>query len=252
MGAVFVCAAAAPSLTLVADVAAAQAPAAIVCPADAPPLASLGAREIRRYAYLRTGELMPILESAGPGDSILLTTRATEPASSGGQGPESYRIKTEDDPNGRRVVRIVGGGELGTLYGAYRFCEHLGIRFHLHGDTIPDARTALELPQIDEERAPLFARRGIQPFHDFPEGPDWWDRDDYKAIIAQLPKLGMNFFGLHTYPEARPNAEPTTWIGQPDDVGDGKRVAFAYPASYYNTALGVNWGFARKGTSHYR
>ena len=252
VGAVFVCAAAAPSLTLVADVAAAQAPAAIVCPADAPPLASLGAREIRRYAYLRTGELMPILESAGPGDSILLTTRATEPASSGGQGPESYRIKTEDDPNGRRVVRIVGGGELGTLYGAYRFCEHLGIRFYLHGDTIPDARTALELPQIDEERAPLFALRGIQPFHDFPEGPDWWDRDDYKAIIAQLPKLGMNFFGLHTYPEARPNAEPTTWIGQPDDVGDGKRVAFAYPASYYNTALGVNWGFARKGTSHYR
>lgn len=252
VGAILVCAAAAPSLAPAADVAAAQTPVAIVCPVDSPPLARLGAREIRRYAYLRTGELMPILDSAGPGNSILLTTRATEPPSPGGHGPESYRIATENGPGGRRVVRITGGGELGTLYGAYRFCEHLGIRFYLHGDTVPDPRTALELPELDERRAPLFALRGIQPFHDFPEGPDWWDRDDYKAIIAQLPKLGMNFIGLHTYPEARPNAEPTTWIGQPDDVGDGKRVAFAYPASYYNTALDVNWGFAKKRTSHYR
>lgn len=251
-GAVLGCAAAALLPALDADVAAAESPVAIVCTGDAPPLAILGAREIRRYVYLRTGELMPIRESLGRGDAILLTTRATELAPSGGQGPESYRIETEDDATGRRVVRIVGGGELGTLYGAYRLCEHLGIRFYLHGDTIPDARIALELPEIEEERAPLFALRGIQPFHDFPEGPDWWDRDDYKAIIAQLPKLGMNFIGLHTYPEARPNAEPTTWIGQPDDVGDGKRVLFAYPASYYNTALDVNWGFARKATGHYR
>ena len=45
---------------------------------------------------------------------------------------------------------------------------------------------------------PLFALRGIQPFHDFPEGPDWWNRDQYLAMIGQLPKLRMNFFGLHT------------------------------------------------------
>ena len=42
--------------------------------------------------------------------------------------------------------------------------------------------------------------RGIQPFHDFPEGPDWWNIDGYKAVLAQLPKMRMNFFGLHTYP----------------------------------------------------
>ena len=51
-------------------------------------------------------------------------------------------------------------------------------------------------------------RRGIQPFHDFPEGPDWWNADDYKAILGQLPKLRMNFFGLHTYPEGGVGPEP--------------------------------------------
>ena len=78
----------------------------------------------------------------------------------------------------------------------------------MHGDVIPEDQVDWTLPVLDERAAPLFALRGIQPFHDFPEGPDWWNRDDYFAIIAQLPKLRMNFIGLHTYPEDRPNAEP--------------------------------------------
>lgn len=222
----------------------------IVCPKDAPPAVELGAREIRRYVYLRTGEVLPIRNAPGEDGAIILEQQTDNADSQ--LAPDAYRIDTETRPGGARAVRIRGGSDLGTLYGAYRFCEHLGIRFYLHGDTIPDGQAPLELPDIHESRAPLFALRGIQPFHDFPEGPDWWSVDDYKAIIAQLPKLGMNFLGLHTYPEARPNAEPTTWIGQPDDIGDGRRVAFGYPASYYNTALGVNWGFSQKNTSQYR
>lgn len=231
--------------------AAASSRTTIVCPKDAPPLVKLGAREIRRYVYLRTGELLPIEDTSGTSNSIVLEWRAGENADAQ-LAQDSYRIETETREGGARTVRISGGSEMGTLYGAYRFCEHLGIRFYLHGDTIPDGQVPFELRDIHETRSPLFALRGIQPFHDFPEGPDWWSVDDYKAIIAQLPKLGMNFFGLHTYPEARPNAEPTTWIGQPDDIGDGRRVAFGYPASYYNTALDVNWGFAQKNTSQYR
>jgi hypothetical protein len=54
---------------------------------------------------------------------------------------------------------------------------------------------------LHELGKPLFDRRGIQPFHDFPEGPDWWNVDAYKANIGQLTRLRMNFLGLHTYPE---------------------------------------------------
>ena len=67
--------------------------------------------------------------------------------------------------------------------------------FQLDGDVIPDAIIPLVLPQLDEAPAPLFALRGIQPFHDFPEGPDWWNADDYKTYCTQMAKLRMNFIG---------------------------------------------------------
>ncbi len=233
-----------------ANAAAATSQPVIVTSKKASPLVRLAAREIRRYVYLRTGALLPIKHREGEGGAIILESREANEKSDA-VNPDSYSIETKSADNGLREVHIIGKSDVGTLYGAYRFCEHMGIRFYLHGDTIPDVQVSLELPDIHEQRSPLFPLRGIQPFHDFPEGPDWWDGDDYKAIIAQLPKLGMNFFGLHTYPEARPNAEPTTWIGLPEDVGNGRRVAFAYPASYYNTALDVNWGFAKRNTSQF-
>jgi hypothetical protein len=112
---------------------------------------------------------------------------------------------------------------------------------------VPDSSIALAVPSLDEQGKPLFRLRGIHPFHDFPEGPDWWNADDYKAVIGQLPKLRMNFFGLHTYPEGHPNAEPTVWIGLPEDSRPDGRVTFSYPASYQNTLRG-NWGYAATST----
>ena len=106
------------------------------------------------------------------------------------------------------------------------------------------------MPEINETGKPLFETRGIQPFHDFPEGPDWWNLDDYKSVIAQLPKLRMNFFGLHTYPEGHPNAEPTVWIGLEDDIGQDGAVTFSYPSSYQNTLRG-NWGYSPKPTGEF-
>ena len=54
--------------------------------------------------------------------------------------------------------------------------------------------------------------RDAKPFHDFSEGPDQWNTDDYKMYMEQLQKLKMNFIGLHTYP----NREPTVWTGTVD------------------------------------
>ena len=117
---------------------------------------------------------------------------------------------------------------MGALYGAYRLAEHLGARFYLHGDVVPDRTSPWKTPALDESGQPLFRLRGIQPFHDFPEGPDWWNRDEYLAVVSQLPKLRMNFIGLHTYPEGGPNAEPTVWIGLPAEIGEGEQVKAGY------------------------
>ncbi len=227
------------------------------------------AAEVRRYLFLRTGELVPLREvgtfdrvPAGAvavlekGGSLASGLDAGVAARIGELGLEDYWLKTV--PSGRsRVVLVAGGGGPAVLYAAYQLAEKLGVRFGLEGDIVPDGRMAPPELDLDETGRPLFAVRGIQPFHDFPEGPDWWTLQDYKAILGQLPKLRMNFFGLHTYPEnpskekgATPNAEPTVWIGREGDFGPDGRVAASYPASYQNTARG-NWGYGSKKTSDF-
>ncbi len=248
----------------------------ILSPRDASWLERLAAREVRRYVYVRTGSLLPILSEPGMAqktDAIIvghkdrnlvkeaIAAQDTVAAALDGLGAQHYCLKTIPQTSGpdsgrpasrarHQVLLLTGGDDLGTLYAAYRFAESLGVRFHLHGDVVPDEPAEWALPVLDERAAPLFALRGIQPFHDFPEGPDWWNRDDYLAIIGQLPKLRMNFIGLHTYPEGHPNAEPTVWIGLPQDIGPDGGVRFSYPSSYMNTLRG-NWGYAPKRTSEF-
>jgi Glycosyl hydrolase family 67 N-terminus len=238
-------------------------PVEILAPADATAMETLAAREVRRYVYVRTGRLLEIKPVASArlgemdcvivarkGRSLLEAFPQADRSALASLKPEEYWLRSER-VQGRTRVFVTGGDDVGTLYGAYRLAERLGVRFYLDGDVIPDDRTESNWLEWNERGRPLFALRGIQPFHDFPEGPDWWDADDYLAIISQLPKLGMNFIGLHTYPEGRPNAEPTVWIGRPGDVGEGGRVKFSYPASYQNTMRG-NWGYAAKRTRDFK
>ena len=150
----------------------------IVCPSRAPANMRLAAKEIRRYVYLRTGKLLPVAEI---GKGILLKI---DPA----LAFQEYRLKSAAS-----TLTISGGSDVAVLYGAYAFAEKLGVRFYLDGDVIPDTKVPFAIPALDETRQPLFELRGIQPFHDFPEGPDWWNQDDYLVYLTQLAKLRMNF-----------------------------------------------------------
>jgi len=235
----------------------------IIISKDAAPLEELASKEVRRYLYLRTGNLVPVEPRADAaavrGDAIVILEKSRFLASGFADpglrqkvealGDEEYLLKSFSHRDSN-VLLVAGGDEVGTLYGAYRLAEKLGVRFYLHGDVIPDAPIALEIPAVDEAGKPLFRLRGIHPFHDFPEGPDWWNTDDYKAVLSQLPKLRMNFFGLHTYPEGRPNAEPTVWIGLPEDSRPDGTVSFSYPSSYQNTLRG-NWGYEATKTGDF-
>ena len=233
----------------------------ILSPESSTGVEAFAAREVQRYLYVRTGQWVSIQHERTNGDAIVVA-RKDRPemerlketpdvvAEMAALGEQDYLLRTLEH-DGAWTVYLVGGSDTATLYAAYRFAESLGVRFYLHGDVIPDAQIPFALPDLNETASPLFALRGIQPFHDFPEGPDWWNANNYKAIIGQLPKLRMNFFGLHTYPENRPNAEPTVWIGRPEDVEADGGVSFSYPASYYNTAMTVGWGFQAKKTGDY-
>jgi hypothetical protein len=244
---------------------------------------SLAAREVRRYFYVRTGELLDVVQLQRPprprgleqgnrqiaaneplgdklsgGDIILIAAKndarlagmadaATVKAAADLQ-PQQYLLRTI--PNrGRKVLLVVGGDATGTLYGAYRLAERLGMGFYLHGDVVPDRRIAAKLPDLDEIGRPIFDIRGINPFHDFPEGPDWWSTDDYAAYISQLAKMRMNFIGLHCYP-AGCGPEPAVWIGPTGDFDAAGRVKASYP-SHWDSTLRPGWGSAPMKTGDF-
>ena len=116
-------------------------PAAIACDKGHSALEKLAAKELRRYIYLRTGSLLPIIGPGVPspaGSLILVTTKkhlletgvspdaedAKLNAEVEGLKPQQFLLKTWKRGD-RTVLLVVGGDPLGTLYGAYRLAEHL-------------------------------------------------------------------------------------------------------------------------------
>ncbi|ACB75512.1 malectin domain-containing carbohydrate-binding protein [Opitutus terrae] len=221
-------------------------------------LERFAARELQRYVYVCSGELPKIQSAAtAPADHAFVLGIAPQPLlRDGPAGPQlaaqQYRLQAEGSRDVSRIW-IVGGDPLGLLYGVYRLAEKLGVRFYLHGDVIPDERALLDFEPFHEEGRPLFSVRGLQPFHDFAEGPDWWNRDDYLAHVGQLAKLRMNFLGLHTYPESQVGPEPTVWIGGPGEFDQHGRVDVAYRASYHTTSRSGQswWAYAPVPTSEF-
>jgi len=222
----------------------------------------LAAREVQRYLYVRTGALASVavdVEGSATNRVVVgtaarsvvdrISRKRLHPADTASLRGGEYLVRTFDTDEGRLML-IVGGDAHGVLHGAYRLAEYMGMRFYLEGDVAPAERIAPALPTINEKAMPHFETRGIQPFHDFPEGPDWWSEEGYKAIIGQLPKLKMNFIGFHTYPEGDVGPEPMVWIGRPEDLNDDGTVKASYPARHFCTLNGT-WGYTPKTTSDY-
>ena len=240
----------------------------IIIPESPDAYHSLAAKELRRYIFHRSDQLLTIVESDQTdnfsGDIIVIAGKDTKPGSIISEtfqdelqslDDQSFLIKTSKTGD-QTVTYIIGGGPMGTLYGTYDYIEQLGIRFYLHGDVIPDEKITFTLPGINKTGKPLFETRGILPFHDFPEGPDWWNVEDYKAIITQLIKLKMNFIGFHTYPEVSNypsgycQAEPMVWIGNEEDIAADGTVRSAYPVLHFNTRH-ETWGYENMPTSEF-
>jgi len=230
----------------------------------------LAAKEVRRYIYLRTDQVLPIqtvTSIPSSGDVILVANDDNDMVEdlrsqiNQTTTPNGIIIKSFSD-NGRTILVIVGSNSESTLIAAYRFAEHLGVGFDFAGDAIPDAKIPLSLTGFDEAGARRFDIAGLLPFHDFFQGPDLWSTDEYMVAMNQLPKMGMNFFGLHNYPtysleeevedEIRQGPEPNVWIGLPEDVNPDGTVNWAYPAYYrHSHSPHEIWGTVEWNTGNY-
>lgn len=230
----------------------------IYYPKQASPKEILAAKELQKYIFLTSNKLPELevyaSEEEISGKAIVLSNYNNfkdKNSITAIQG-DAYYLKSKNEEQ----LFIVGASPEGILYGTYKFIESLGVGFMIDGDIIPEEKTEnLKLSGFNEKHKPVFELRGIQPFHDFPEGPDWWNEEDYKAIISQLPKMGMNFIGFHTYPEKRPfggweRAEPMVWIGTKDQINNDGSVKSAYPVLHSNTKDST-WAYYPKKTSNY-
>jgi len=231
-----------------------QAPT-IVYPSSGSDGELLAAKEVRRYIYLRTDEVLAIqgATSLPPGGELILVANDDDPMVENLRGlinhttnPYGFIIKSVNS-GGRDILVITGNDSAATLHAAYRYAEHLGCGFDLAEDAIPDAKITLDITGLDEVTEPLFPTNGFLPFHDFYHGPDIWSTADYKSFISQIAKLGMNFIGLHTYPtwstteektgDVRQGPEPTVWMGKPGDFDPATgNVSWSFPAYYRHTA----------------
>ena len=222
--------------------------------------------QVRRYLYLRTGKLLKFKEVTEVPDSedVILIGEDSDPLiqqATDLYAPEGGFFIKSENKNGHTILVISGDEPISTLYATYRFAEKLGCRFYLHGDVIPDERIPLNLEGFDEMGQPLtrngqqFTTRGIQPFQNFPPGAVMWGKDDWKMYIGQLPKMGMNFLGLHTYmhdPEDDhvgdygPNLN--IWLGHEEDLNPDGTVDFAFDATFFHTQQGIiGWGKTNTG-----
>ena len=241
----------------------------VIYPEGSSPRVILAAKEVRRYIYLRTDQLLSVQSVVSlPGDSdlILVANEDDSLLSSLSLGdttrPHGFIIKSVNS-DGREILVITGNDSTATLHAAYRYAEHLGVGFDLAGDAVPDTKISLDITGLDEKGEPLFETAGLLPFHDFFHGPDIWSTDDYISFISQIPKLGMNFVGLHTYPtwstteektdDERQGPEPHVWIGLQGDYDENGNVSWSYPGYYRHTADPSNsWGYGKLDTDQFR
>ncbi|MDB4717637.1 hypothetical protein OAG11_02055 [Verrucomicrobia bacterium] len=212
----------------------------IAHPSDASTVELQAAKEVRRYIFLRTGiapEVMTANRYADlPGGDVIVVAADNKPIitelkseygnidAPDSENRKGYLLKSINK-NGRNVLVITGADTATTLTAAYRFAELIGCYFNLAGDVIPDQKLAypLDISDYDEKSQPWFELRGNLPFHNFLAGPDFWSTADYKSFLTQQAKMGLNFFGLHHYPQrGEPSSiegpEPHVWIGHKNDV----------------------------------
>ena len=143
-------------------------------------------------------------------------------------------------PVGGGVTLCTGATPRAALYAVYTLLEALGARFYLTGDVLPQPNASLSLPAAPILSVPLFAERGLNPFHDFPMGPDWWTLEYFKLLGTQMAKMKMNKWGFHTYPAPSAGFEPLAWVGTAAqyDAATGAVLPAdggAYTSSWYLT-----------------
>ncbi|MBP5273912.1 MAG: hypothetical protein ILO36_03130, partial [Abditibacteriota bacterium] len=167
----------------------------------------MAVRELQRF-IAEAGEAAPVSVPFDRFDvpledgSIVFGSYGTNPLirkyapSAAGLGPEESLV-CEKDIGGRRVFFVCGGAPRGAVYAVYSFLRSAGYCFFIDSYQAPETFSP-RLPRAAREK-PVFAKRGLLPWHNFLDGPTAWDPEDYRAYIDDLVRTGGNIVAFHTY-----------------------------------------------------
>lgn len=208
------------------------------------------------------GDVHAALLAAEPGADVILVTDDAHVSTLWAGVTPRCRPSTSDGVAvcvTGALVSVVGGSPSATLHAANTMLEQLyGVRFGIDGSVVPAAAVAFQAraaigASFTLNTSPVFARRGLQPFHDFFSGPDWWSEDEYKRVLESLSLMKANFIGFHTYPidvggQTTGTNEPAVWIGPVEQVNADGTVMSAYPTAWAST-LRPQWGMSATNSS---
>ncbi len=130
--------------------------------------------------------------------------------------PEGYLLRRVT-VQGRLALVIGGNDEAGTMYAAYDFLERLGFVFLLTKDILPEKRSDVALPALDDRVEPAFRRRGVHVDNCYPN-QTLWSLADWQRTIDQMAKMRMNYLQVFWFPN-------TPWLtyeyrGEKNGLGD--------------------------------
>ena len=174
-------------------------------------LENYAASELQRYYYQLSGKLLNIERTASANlKSDFILTTLDNPLVDDWQkkgilklkekpGEQGYILQTVKNA-GRRTLLIAGTDPCGLLYGVYGLLEdHLGVRFYMSGDILPEKRMRGHLPVINDVRTPQMRIRGFLPWTNFPQSATIYSWNDWRYVIDQAAKMRMNFIMIHNY-----------------------------------------------------
>lgn len=172
---------------------------------------------------------------------------------------DAHLVSAPLNDGGALTTVCTGATPRAAMYAVYTLLESLGARFYLTGDVLPLPNASLSFPLTPILSQPQFAERGLQPFHDFPMGPDWWTLDFYRFTATQMAKMKLNKWGFHTYPFLSAGPEPLAWVGTEGqfDPATGEILpqgGGAYTSSWFltqNFPRGNVPGSVSRATSNY-
>jgi hypothetical protein len=202
----------------------------IVIAKDAAPPVRYAAEELQRWLAEITGAQLAVAtdDHAAPPHALLVGgSKATKAL---GLGERLAQLREEQyllHRDGGRLV-IAGGGSRGTLYGVYGLLQdHLGCRWFTPAVSRIPRRERLELPEVDQTRAPAFEYRDVlvRECHD----ADWAARNRVTSTQAGLDARhggGIVYVGfVHTFAELLPPSQHFAAHPEFYSLIDGKRTA---------------------------